>query len=611
MCGITGIFSKNPILKKEIKKISEKIIHRGPDNFNIYEDQYIALGINRLAINDIINGNQPFVDEKNNTVVVYNGEIYNSPQLRKFLLKKGFKFKSKSDGEVIPHLYNLYGRKVFNYLDGMFSIAIWDKFKKKILLARDTAGEKPLYYFQNKKDFFFSSEIKSLNKLTCFNDDLDFQSIWDLPTFLWVPEPNTIYKKVKSVENGFVMEITEKKIEKFKIKCNFLSDFSKLKDVSDFKYATKKTVEHSIKTKLMSDVNVGSFLSGGLDSNIVASVASKFLKKIDTYTIAFPELVDFYGGTTNEAKDAELTAKKIGSNHHTINVSARDFKEKLNDFAYYYDQPTGVSSALGIMFVAEAAQNNKTKVLLSGDGSDECFGGYNWYKFLGLFDKNKNLNKNDITMHSINLDEHKKFKSIFSNNVNNISYALHYYGSEIDKKNIFSRQILDAKIDSRLIFSKQKKIKKPSDFIQNDRSFYLKNEMLTKVDRMTMSKSVESRCPFVSPDILNLSEKIPYKYMFKDNKLKWILREAFKEILTPEIVNRPKHGFNVPIDHWLKNEWKDLIDETFENSSELVKRNIIKKNSLKVINKMINNKNKLHGHTIFSFIILNKWLMFK
>ena len=126
-----------------------------------------------------------------------------------------------------------------------------------------------------------------------------------------------------------------------------------------------------------------------------------------------------------------------------------------------------------------------------------------------------------------------------------------------------------------------------------------------------MAKSVESRCPFVSPDILNLSEKIPYKYMFKDNKLKWILREAFKEILTPEIVNRPKHGFNVPIDHWLKNEWKDLVDETFENSSELVKRNIIKKNSLKVINKMINNKNKLHGHTIFSFIILNKWLMFK
>ena len=608
MCGITGILSNNYSLQREIKIITPEIKHRGPDQTKYYFDKSISLGINRLAINDIQNGHQPLVNEKKNVIVVYNGEIYNSKKLRQILIKNKIRLKSNSDGEVIPHLYDLYGKNVFNYLDGMFSIALWDKQKKKLFLARDSAGEKPLYYYSNREQFSFSSEIKALRKLKGFSNNLNYQAIWDLPTFLWVPEPNTIFSNIKSLNPGTVLEVENNIIKKYKIKCNFLNDYSLLKNENDFIEETQKVVRESITSRLMSDVKVGSFLSGGLDSSIVATIASEYLNKIDTYTIGFPKIKDPYGGFNDESFEALATSKKIASNHHNILIDEKTLKKKLDKFSYYYDQPTGVSSALGIFLISEVAKKNRTKVLLSGDGADECFGGYSWYKYLNKL-KNKNRTiKTEITLHSVGIREEIKFKQIFNSNTKNIPYALHYYGSEMDKKKLFSQEIINQIKDSRRMFSNKKIISNPENIIKNDRQFYLRNEMLTKVDRMTMANSVESRCPFVSPNVLNLAENIPFKLMYKNNNLKWVLRKAFEKELGKKIINRKKHGFNIPIDHWLKNQWSDLVDQTFENNSSLVKNKIIKRDKLNEVRKMINYSKKLNGHMIFSLIMLNKWM---
>ena len=612
MCGIAGFVGEFSRSEENLSLMLASLQHRGPDDQQTFFDKPFCGGMRRLSINDLEGGAQPLFNENKDIVTLYNGEIYNYGSLRSLLEGKNFRFKTSSDGEVIPFLYELYGKEAFSYLDGMFSISIWDTRTKELIIARDFPGEKPLYYSQTDLGFVFSSEVKAL-ELTLDNLSLDRQALWDFPSFLWIPEPATAYKEIKSLKRGTFMTINQSGL--IETSSFYPKNYERTFAISNLDQAistTREVVENSITSRLLSDVPVGSFLSGGLDSSIVATVASRELSSLDTFTIEFEDLDDPYHGKANESLAARETSKFIGSNHHNVPVTAQDFRSSLKDFVKYGDLPFSVSSGLGIMAISKAARNKGIKVLLTGDGADECFGGYSWYKNLlskKVYAKINDLDE-DITFQSIGLNESKRTAVLQNMSPAKRAFAWHYYATELDKDLFFDNSFKQDLNSSIRFFSNldESGKDKPMEFIKHDRNFYFPNEMLRKVDRFGMANSVEGRTPFASAEVISLSNYLKEEHVFKDNHLKWLLRKAFEDLLSSDVFNRPKHGFNVPIDHWLKTEWFDLVEETFSPGSEIIKNNIVKRDSMDKAVKLLKDTNRLHGHTIFSFIILNMWL---
>lgn len=609
MCGIAGFIQYNSNQGDYLNPMLEALIHRGPDSMGTYINPPYFGGIRRLKINDVEHGDQPLYNENKDVVVIYNGEIYNSPELRSLLEKKGHQFKTHSDGEVICHLYEECGGEVFEKLEGMYAIALWDDKIKTLFLARDLPGEKPLYYSQlSKNEIVFSSEIKSLTRFPFRELHLNYQAIWDFPTFLWIPEPLSIYKEIYALEPGHYLKINRESIQKFQTRNLFISPVEGL-SLKEQIEKIREVVRDVVTSRLLSDVPVGCFLSSGLDSSLVSTIASQHLTELSTFTIGFEDLDDPYHGKADESVYAEQYAKKLGTKHYAVHVKAKDFFNELDFFAKYGDLPIGVSSGLGISFISRLAKEKGVKVLLTGDGADECFGGYSWYSYLSNQQNSNYHYNNDVSFQNTGLSIEHRLNVLNSYHSHQKAWAWHYYASENEKKELFNPELFDKISSSLRHFAQYKNSNSwsPKDYINQDRAFYFPNEMLRKVDRFTMAHSVEGRPPFAAPAIQSLAAQLPYEWMVKENTLKWILREAFKDILPEEIVQRPKHGFNVPIDHWLKNEWASLVDETFDSSSALYRQGLIRKNSLEVARKMLLHPTKLNGHTIFCYIMLNKW----
>lgn len=589
------------------------LYHRGPDSEGFYRTKHYEAGMRRLSINDLKTGDQPLYNENETIVLLYNGEIYNSPELRKTIEAKGHKFRTHSDGEVVCHLYEEYGIDLFEKLDGMFAIALWVNDERKLILARDIPGEKPLYYsLLSQTEIVFASEIKSLQRFPRVNKELDLQAVWDFPTFLWIPEPDTIFKNIKALMPGHLLIADDEgiRIKKYSNKFNTQKIRSSDEDVIR---ETRRVVEESVKSRLLSDVALGTFLSGGLDSSIVTTIARRHVSRLDTFTVGFEDVEDSYHGRADESAAAGKYAEKLNTNHHVINVVSRTFTEMLGTFCEYSDQPFGVTSGLGLLIVAKAAREAGIKVLLSGDGADEVFGGYSWYEYLPLANKKQGLLTKidgEISFQNYRMGIERRMGYLDQYDAHKRAWAWHYYASENEKAELFSPDIAK-QISPSLRFFREynpKEVWQEEDYIGQDRQFYLPNEMLRKMDRMTMAYSVEGRAPFVAPSVLAHADKLKYRHLVRDGRLKWVLRKAFEDILPQEIINRPKHGFNVPIDHWLKNSWGYLVDETFSKGSLLSKYGFICKNSLPVAKRMVADSDRLNGHSIFCFIMLNRWM---
>ena len=614
MCGITGFVLNNKLDNTILRKMVSRVYHRGPDEEGYYKDGRFNGGQRRLSINDLKNGTQPLYNKDKSIVLLYNGEIYNYHELKKDLEKKGYIFRTHSDGEVICHLYDEYGEQLFNLLDGMFAISLWDVKLKKLYLVRDYIGEKPLYYSKlSSNEIVYSSELKALKDFPPLKLELNKQAIWDYISFLWIPEPNTIYKDVYALSPGCMMIVSENNIETKKY-IDF-KEYQKPKEYKDLVSDTRSRVTNSIESRLISDVEVGCFLSGGVDSSIIAAIASKKINNLRTYTIGFEKGEDPYGGNNDESQYAQEFAEKLNTIHKTIRVKASDFKNILEEFVHYSDQPFGVSSGLGIYLITKKARKDGVKVLLSGDGADEMFGGYSWYKYLNKIDyipeSSDKSSKDDLSFHNSCASIDEKLKMLQKYSSHKRAWGWHYYTSEYDKKSLFSQSVQEKAKSSLRFFEKYNPNKtwSPEEYIRQDREFYLPNEMLKKADRMGMGNSVEIRVPFVSKAILEFTKDLLYNDLIKKDKLKAPLRDAFKDTITDEIINRPKHGFNVPIDLWLKNDWKDLVDEAFAKISFLRQYDIIPDNvTIDTVNNMMNDEKKLHGHTIFCLIVLNMWL---
>lgn len=612
MCGIAGYKINQAINPNVLDKMLGSLVHRGPDSKSQFNSGFYHAGIQRLAINDLSGGDQPLYSEDKQVVLIYNGEIYNSPKLRSDLIKKGYNFRTNSDGEVICHLYKEVQEKLFGMLDGMFSIALWIESEQKLILARDVAGEKPLYYTKiSETEILFASEIKSMTSFP-YKFSLNHQAIWDFPTFLWIPEPETIFNEINALPPGHILTVDSSGMH---LTPYFRPAFdSEVKSEEDLITQTREIVTEAIQSRLLSDVPVGCFLSGGLDSSIVTAVTAKELGGIDTFNVAFEDLKDPYHGYSDESKEAKEFSDYLGTRHHILKVTADSFRQSLEQFTYSGDQPFAVSSGLGILAVAEAASNAGVKVLLSGDGADECFGGYSWYSHLEspLLKNNNTQNHSDriTSFHNSGLDIPQKLSILSQYSSVEKAWAWHYYAHESDKKELFNPDWFNSLKSSQRHFENYKYDSEwePQDYIRHDRLFYFPNEMLSKVDRMTMAYSVESRVPFAATAVLNHAENLSYKHMVRDGSLKWILRRAFSHILPETILNRTKHGFNVPIDHWLKNEWKDMVEETFSSSSALYKLGVIHKKSRDRAIQMLHDSDHFNGHTILCYIMLNQWL---
>ncbi|MFC2170834.1 asparagine synthetase B family protein, partial [Calditrichota bacterium] len=378
--------------------------------------------------------------------------------------------------------------------------------------------------------------------------------------------------------------------------------------------ASRNLVETSVKRRLLSDVPLGCFLSSGLDSSIIATIAAKELDELSTYTIGFEDVDDPYHGKADESKMVEEYVRKLGTKHRTIRVTADDFKNNLELFTCHGDQPFAVSSGLGILSVAEAAKQDGIKVLLSGDGADEAFGGYSWYQHLnkmnGFRADLSQSNNGHYSMQYVNMPLRELLKRLESYSPSDRAWAWHYYASEKDKAELFSVEPFAEIESSHSHFHSYKNGNDwtPEEYIHQDRLFYFPNEMLRKMDRMTMAHSVEGRVPFAAPSILSFADRLNYGQMVRGKTLKWTLRQAFKDILPFEVVHRPKHGFNVPIDHWLKGRWSEMVDEAFAPSSALSRMKLIRKGSWARAKQMLNDPVRLTGHTIFCYIQLNRWL---
>ena len=594
MCGIAGLLGDFGENRHQLKQMLDTMFHRGPDEQGVYFDNYFSGGMRRLSINDVSGGSQPLYSKDKNVIVFYNGEIYNSKKLKHELVLKGKIFRTESDGEVIAHLYEDIGELVFEKLDGMFAIAIWDVQKKRLLLARDSAGEKPLYYMPVKdNELVFASEVKAIKSLSSLSITLNRKALWDFSTFLWIPEPSTAYNEILSLPRGSFLIADSSGISVKSFHSETID--TSIADLSDRSVIelTRHTVEESIKSRLLSDVPVGSFLSGGLDSSIISAIASRELKTLDTFTVSFENIRDPYHGHADESEAALLTAAILGTNHHTVSVTADSMRADLDDFVKFGDLPFGVSSGLGILAISKAAKEAGIKVLLSGDGADECFGGYSWYEHIVSM-KNSQHKKYDnkaISFQNVGISLKDRVKAIERMSPNYRGWAWHYYAHESEKNLLFNKEWSSDLLSSIRYFDTLNKNDSAESFIKHDRDFYFPNEMLRKVDRMTMAHSVEGRAPFASRSIIALANNLKSHQMVKGKNLKWVLRKAFEDILPMEIINRPKHGFNVPIDHWLNDSWSDLVEESFSTDSELYKHGMISKDSYLVAKKCLETKN--------------------
>lgn len=562
MCGIVGIISNN-IDKESLKKASLAIKHRGPDDAGFYVDRDIGLAHRRLSIIDLSkNARQPMSNENGNIWIVYNGEIYNFKELRNILEKNRHRFKSNSDTEVIVHAYEEWGEKCVEKFNGMFAFAIWDSKKKTLFLARDRTGIKPLYYYFDKNKFLFASETKSLFEFG-IEKKLNEKIIYDyLNYFIFIGE-ETLFKNIYSFPPGNYAVI---KNNKMFIK-NFWEPDYKEKGCS-IETASKQLkgiLEESVKSQLVSDVPVGAFFSGGLDSSTIVALAKKYYNKsLKTFTAGF----DVY---PEEIENAEWASNELGTEQYNVEINSDMFIKKLPKLIWNYDHPLSFASSVPLYFVSELAKN-KVKVVLTGEGSDELFAGYRRYHLIQkAININKNFSfllKNKITDNIINNNikdpRYIKILKLASKGINydyltGINCIIGKEREEILK--IPQTDILNKKVKE--IFEKQK-----TDFTNKllylDLKTYLV-ELLMKQDRMSMAASIESRVPFLDNKVIDFANSLPSNFKLNGKVGKFILRRTTKEILPKAIINRKKIGFTVPLDNWFKGELNGYIKEELNN----------------------------------------------
>ena len=599
MCGIAG--GVNLKLDKEF--LEKALFHRGPDDIGYFENKNIFLFHTRLAIQDIRRGKQPF--KFKNFVIVYNGEIYNHLELRDQYLKD-FKFSTHSDTETLLYMFIKFRENMFEKIDGMFAFAIFDMENKKLFLARDRTGKKPLYYYLEDDKFFFASE---LNVFKCINRlQISDEAIYLYLRCGFFPFDTTPYKKVKKLKNGsflvFNLQNYSLKESKYFDILEYYLQPKLLKDEDETIEILDEKLSKSVKDRLLaSDLEVGAFLSGGIDSSLVVAFASQFTSNLKTFTVKFE-------GEYDETPLAKLTAQKYGTEHNEVEISM-NLKEDVVKILKNYGMPFMDSSAIPSYYVSREAKKYLT-VILNGDGADELFAGYRRYvpvtnKYLKIARKFNYLlkilplpdEKKSIYNYIYRLLEmsNKKGLDFYLSATNDIFEDVYYFESN---------EILEKLDNFILSVFENKELTELSKFLYLDFELILFCDLLIKMDIATMANSLEGRSPFLSKYLLEFAPQIPDKYKINKLTTKYILRKLGMKYLPKRLINQPKRGFEVPLKKWINHELKDLIFDALRKgccSENYINRKFIDN----LLNKKIRISEEKRAKILWTMFCLEVW----
>jgi asparagine synthase (glutamine-hydrolysing) len=557
MCGIAGIVNleSGPVVRDDIRRMCDVMRHRGPDDEGVYLGASAGLGMRRLSIIDLETGRQPIHNEDKTVWVVLNGEIYNFRDLRQDLISRGHSFYTLTDTETIVHLYEEYGERCVDHLRGMFAFALWDETRRRLLLARDRLGVKPLYYAEIAGRLVFASELKALLELPYVEPEINWRAASHLFTFLTTPASDSIVRDVHKLPAGHFLLATPGREARIFPYWDVRFEPDRRRSAGDLAEELRARLDESVRLRLVSDVPLGAFLSGGLDSSaVVASMARQLPGPVKTFTIGFKDQA------FDESAHARRVAREFGTEHHEL-VLEPEVIDIVEDIAWHLDEPFGDTSAIPTYMVSKLAAEH-VKVVLSGDGGDELFAGYDKYKvearrrafplpgparriigaaaaFLPPGMKGRNFLRN-LALDGPHryLDESTLFR-------------------RDEKERLFPPEVLALMTDGdpwneELGYLKRAGGHWLSAARYMDMKAYLPLDILTKVDRMSMAHSLEAREPLLDHRLVEFAATIPPEMMLRGGTTKWIFKEAMRGILPDDIIDRRKHGFAVPLGRWFR-----------------------------------------------------------
>jgi len=573
MCGICGVvnFDRDvPVEKDVLQRMCDVIKHRGPDDAGFFVSQNIGLGMRRLSIIDLSGGHQPVFNERETACVILNGEIYNYLELKELLEKLGHHFRTRSDTEVVIHAYEEWGDDCPQQMRGMFAFAIWDKERERLFISRDRLGQKPLYYYLNDRRFIFASEIKSILQCVDVPRHINLQALDTFLTLGYVPAPDTMFDGIYKLPAGHTLSLIKShcRIEEY---WDFEFDGERSRDLPYYRQRLRYLLEESVRIRLMSDVPLGALLSGGIDSSMIVALMSQMMSQpVDTFSVGFDE------EEHNELPFARIASRCFGTNHHEIMVNScgPDLLERL---VWHLDEPVADPAAVPTFLVSELARKDVT-VVLTGEGGDELFAGYDYYK-MDRWAQRYQIMPTDLSRRTL---------PALARGVNSLLGRRHYHERTIwywslppgaqmvawvaiftdaEKDKLYSRSFKHHLGEKRTaeVFAHFYSRCNVRDHLHRlmyvDSKVWLPDDLLMKVDKTSMAHSLEARTPFLDHRLLEFVATIPSHFKLNGSTSKFILKEIAREILPEEVIDRPKHTFDVPIGRWLKEELRDLTVE--------------------------------------------------
>ena len=625
MCGITGYYAfRNNAAANltNINQSTEKLYLRGPDNGNIYTDEKIALGHRRLSIIDTSTGaSQPMADSSGRYILVFNGEIFNYRELADKYLKDTL-FKTTSDTEILLYLLIKYGPECLPWLDGFFAFALYDKQTGELLLARDRYGKKPLLYYYCDDYLAFSSEMKSLLEWK-IPKELDFTVLHQYLQLNYIPQPQSMLKNVRKLMPGHYARYKNTGLVEDNAYYQINIDTSTYNNYTyeGAKQELVKRMDTAVKERMISDVPLGAFLSGGIDSSVIVALASRHTFQLNTFSIGYKDNAFF-----DETKYAKLVAEKYNTNHTVFSLSNDDFLEHVYDVLDYIDEPFADSSAIPEYILCMQTRKYVT-VALSGDGGDEVFAGYN--KHAAEFKMRQNSFANSIV--KAGLPIWQALPRSRNSKVTNLFRQLHRFaeGANLSVKERYWRwasfntkdqatSLLNDKVKLQVDFPLLQHEKDTllshlgdadfNELLLTDMNLVLLSDMLVKVDAMSMANSLEVRSPFLDHKVVDFAFSLPSKYKIDSTLKKKVVQDAFRPMLPEEIYNRPKHGFEIPLLDWFRKELWGLINDDLLKKQFVEEQGIFNVDAIENLKKKLRSSNPEDSHaTIWALIVFQYW----
>ncbi|HCZ36444.1 MAG TPA: asparagine synthase (glutamine-hydrolyzing) [Cytophagales bacterium] len=623
MCGITGVFAFNLLGKFNMIHVTSATIaleKRGPDAHDVYTDEFVGLGHRRLSIIDTsATANQPMWDEQKRYCIVFNGEIFNYQQLRKELEAEGIQFVSSSDTEVLLNLYIREKENCLSKLNGFFAFCVYDKQEQTFFVARDRYGIKPLLYLFDEDKFLFSSEMKSMLRYG-IDKELDYTSLQTYLHLNYIPAPHTIFNQVKKLLPGHYLKVGRKKLE-----CGQFYSIAEKAEPSSLTYNQAKTelknlLNDSVQRRLVADVPVGAFLSGGVDSSVIAALAVKHKPDLHTFSIGFRDDKFF-----DETVYANAVAKHLKTDHTVFSLTHKDLLDHVDQVLNYIDEPFADSSALNVFILSKETRKHAT-VALSGDGADELLGGYNKH---AAFNRIINKSWKENLIGSL-APLWKKLPQSRSGKIGNLARQLNRFaegmklsskqrywqwaGFTTDTQHSLLSETVQQKLNQQEFDSRKNNYlrhistpEKMREILLTDMQLVLPGDMLAKVDSMSMANSLEVRVPFLDYRVVDFIFSLPDDYKINRFMRKRILQDAFRNELPPELYNRPKKGFEVPMLNWLRKELQPMLDDLLSEKM-ISEQGIFNYTEIQKLKAQLNSSNPQDIHArIWALLVFQSW----